>query len=212
MDTATRPPEPPSPGLLGWTHDRVTAPTLEPVTALLRPLLAACAGALLLAGCGGSSSPVAATSPAPASPAAAPSPSASPCPATAATQAWPKSVPSALPVPPTSAMGKETRTKEGLTVLRFSTSQSLRDGVLFLVKELQPAGFTLGRGDAEPTEADVPFTRGQLRGLMKMIAVEPCQTQWVLALQSRQSVVPAATLPPLLPRYTSASPSPLPFG
>ncbi len=194
----------------------MTAPTLEHVTAALRPLLAVVVGALLLSGCSGAEGPATAA-PAVPSPSASPvavvaSPTVAPCPATARTQPWPKTVPAQLPVPPTAVMGKETRTKDGLTVLRFATSQSLTQGVVFLTRALQPAGFTLGRGDAEPTEADVPFSRGPLRGLLKMIADQPCHTQWVLALQTSRAVVPAATLPPLLPQYTSATPTPLPFG
>ncbi len=89
---------------------------------------------------------------------------------------------------------------------------SVRDGVVFLASALQPAGYTLGRGDAEAIEADVPFTKGQLRGLFKMIAEQPCSTQWILALQSATAPAAGATTAPLLPPVTSTSPSPLPFG
>ena len=107
-------------------------------------------------------------------------------------------------------MGTVEKSPDGLTLVRFTTGQSVRDGVVFLARALQPAGYTLGRGDAEAIEADVPFSKGQLRGLLKMIAEEPCRTQWILALQTEPAA--AAQTAPLLPPVTSASPSALPFG
>ncbi len=80
---------------------------------------------------------------------------------------------------------------------------------LFIVFLATAAGYTLGRGDAEAIEADVPFSRGELRGLLKMVAQEPCRTQWILALQTQPAAGQDA---PLLTPVTTASPSPLPFG
>lgn len=138
-------------------------------------------------------------------------PSAPPtCPAADGDARWPAGVPADLPVPPTATIGKAEKSADGLTLVRFTTAQSVRDGVVFLATALQPAGYTLGRGDAEAIEADVPFSKGELRGLLKMIAEEPCRTQWILALQTEPAA--AATTAPLLPPVTSASPSPLPFG
>lgn len=172
--------------------------------------------ALLLAGCSGaqpearkaSPSPVA-PSPAASSPAAALA--AATCPASAPTGRWPAGVPADLPVPPTATMGRVDTNPDGLTLVRFSTRQSVRQGVLFATTALQPAGFALGRGDAEAVEADVPFSRGALRGLLKMIQQDECQTQWVLALQSARPGG-AASPAPLLSPVTPSSPSPLPFG
>jgi hypothetical protein len=142
---------------------------------------------------------------------AAASPSPQVCPdAPSEVTSWPSSVPAELPVPPTAGqLSPETRAAGGLTLLRFTTSQSVRQGVVFLAGALQPAGFTLGRGDAEAAEADVPFSRGDLRGLLKMTAEGPCRTRWVLALATQRAGAPES---PLLPRRSSASPSPLPFG
>jgi hypothetical protein len=178
--------------------------------------LAVLAAVLLVAGCSGGE-------PA-ASPQAAPSASASPtpdagvrrpvtaCPDTGATTGtWPAGVPADLPVPPTAQIGKAETTADGLTLVRFTTSQSVRQGVLFLIQNLQPAGYTLGRGDAEAIEADAPFVKGSLNGLMKMISRAPCRTEWILALQKAGRAKPggAPLLPPVNPQ---ASPSPLPFG
>ncbi len=173
---------------------------------------------VLLSGCSGAS-----PASAPASPAALPSsPAASPaavavtatCPATVPTGTWPAGVPDDLPVPPTAAIAGTTKNPDGLTLVRFSTTQSVRQGVIFLTTALQPAGFTLGRGDAEAIEADVPFSRGALRGLMKMIAQEDCRTNWILALQTAGSAATGGigSPAPLLSPVPRASPSPLPFG
>lgn len=174
------------------------------------------AAALLVAGCsGGGAADL---------PRAAPSPSASPtpdagvrrpvtsCPDTGAeTGRWPAGVPADLPVPPTAQISRTETTPDGLTLVRFTTTQSVRQGVLFLVQNLQPAGYTLGRGDAEAIEADAPFVKGSLNGLMKMIARAPCRTEWILALQKAGRADPggAPLLPPVDPQ---ASPSALPFG
>jgi hypothetical protein len=101
------------------------------------------------------------------------------------------------------------QTKDGLTIVQFTTSTSLRDGVLFIVKRLPAAGYNLGRGDAEPAEADAPFTKGEdLRGVLRGASITLCQTKWVLAV-TRQRL---GTGSPLLPPHQGPSPSPLPFG
>jgi hypothetical protein len=174
------------------------------VTRALPLALVALLGALT--GCGGGGGTSAAAFPQAAASSAGPSP----CPsASTAPVTWPAAVPAELPVPPTTQLAGTERTPEGLVLVRFSTQQSVRDGVLFLVGALQPAGFTLGRGDAEGTEADVPFTRGTTRGLLKMLAQGPCRTSWVLAVQDGGART--ATPGPLLP-HVGRSPSPLPFG
>lgn len=164
------------------------------------------AGLVLLAGCGGSGGAAAA-------PGAARSTTAAQeqdCPAPAAASlTWPASVPADLPTPAGAALTSSSTGNDGLTTVRFSTDQSLQQGVVHLVDMLPSAGFTLGRGDAEAAEADVPFTRGDVRGLFRMVAREPCTTDWVLAVTSAAG---AAAGTPLLPLRPSASTSPLPFG
>lgn len=161
---------------------------------------------VLLAGCSGSAEPAAAPSPTPA--ATAPAVQAQPtCPATPSTLNWPEPVPADLPVPPT-ATGTEVQKRDGgVTVVTFTTAISLRQSVLFLIEQMPEAGYTLARGDAENIEADAPFIKGDVRGVMRMLAVGPCRTDWLMALSTGAS---AGGGTPLLPPRPGASP--LPFG
>jgi hypothetical protein len=166
-------------------------------------------GALLasLTGCsGGSEHALPLPSPSPVSP--------SPLPTCAPTvtkpYTWPKQIPQDLPRLPGVSIESSKRTTDGLFIVQFSTSASLRDGVLFIVKALPKAGYVLGRGDAEPAEADAPFTKGgDLRGVLRGAATGLCQTKWILAV-TRQTQLGTGT--PLLPAHHGPSPSPLPFG
>jgi hypothetical protein len=176
-----------------------------------RLALAAGTALVLLTGCAGSSES--------AQPSPQPSPSASPAavhalptcqPAAATKYAWPQPVPADLPKLPGAALGETKRTADGLTIVRFSTRTSLREGVLFIVRNLPPAGYVLGRGDAEATEADAPFSKGVLRGVLRGISREVCATEWLLAVTRTKPG--AGTGNPLLPMRQGASPSPLPFG
>jgi hypothetical protein len=137
-----------------------------------------------------------------------PSPSPLPtcAPVPAPTYRWPKQIPQELPRMPGAAIESSKTTSDGLFIVLFSTNTSLRDGVLFIVKKLPAAGFQLGRGDAEQTEADAPFNKGDLRGVLRGAAIGVCETKWVLA------VARTARTSPLLPTHTGPSPSPLPFG
>jgi hypothetical protein len=162
----------------------------------------------LVAGCGGSGSARAAAP----SPAATPAPGASVSPCPSAKQdgpplEWPSDVPGDLPKPPGAALGQVSRTPQGLTLVRFSTRASLREGIVFLVGALSPAGYTLGRGDAEAAEADAPFAKEGLRGVYRMVSRGPCETDWLLAVSHGTGGSP------LLPMRTATTgPSPLPFG
>ena len=139
-------------------------------------------------------------------PPATPSPCAVPA---KARFAWPKEVPTDLPQPPGATPGETTRTKDGLTIVRFTTASSLQQSVLFVIQNVQKAGFTVGRGDAEPTEADAPFGRGDLRGIYKMLSREPCSTDWLVAVTRTR---PGGTSPILPTASRGPSSSPLPFG
>jgi hypothetical protein len=86
----------------------------------------------------------------------------------------------------------------------------LRDSVIFVVEHLPKAGYVLGRGDAEATEADAPFLHGSTRGLIRMLQTGLCTTDWLLATVDTQT--PVANSPLLTPHTPSGSPSPLPFG
>ena len=122
---------------------------------------------------------------------------------------WPTEVPKDLPQPPGAVFEKTTRTPEGLTIVRFSTPTSLQESVLFVVRQVQRAGFQLGRGDAEPLEADAPFGRGDLRGVYKMLLHDDCRTDWLVAVTRAR----ATDTSPLLPTPTGVpGRQPLPFG
>jgi hypothetical protein len=139
-----------------------------------------------------------------------PQPTASPCtlPRTKPF-AWPTEVPKDLPQPPSAVFASTQRTPEGLTIVRFSTSQSLQQAVVFVITEVQKAGFTLGRGDAEPAEADAPFGRGDLRGVYKILAQAPCRSEWLVAVTRTKTMSTSPLLP--TPSHGPSS-SPLPFG
>lgn len=168
---------------------------------------------LLLAGCSSGGRPDAAPSPSvEPSPAAPPAVQALPTckPVVTKPYTWPKPVPADLPRLPGVRLGETKQTKDGLTVVRFSTQASLRDGIVFIVKNLPAAGYVLGRGDAEQTEADAPFSKGDLRGVLRGIGRELCATEWLLAITRGQPG--GGTGNPLLPMRPGTSPSPLPFG
>lgn len=166
--------------------------------------------AALLAGCSGSGDPAAAPTPAAASSAPTGALAAPTCEPSSARLDWPDGVPADLPAPPGSTLTEVQERPDGLRVITFSTTGSLRDGVLFVVEQLPAAGFTLARGDAENTEADVPFVKGDVRGVLRMIAVEQCRTDWLMALATTRSGAPGGGGSPLLPPRPDASP--LPFG
>ncbi|HVF21034.1 MAG TPA: hypothetical protein VNA14_12455 [Mycobacteriales bacterium] len=142
-------------------------------------------------------------SPTPAAPTASSCPDAKP----AKPAVWPAEVPDDIPKPASAVIEKVEKTSSGVTVVRFSTESSLREGVLYVVKEFPKVGYTLGRGDAEVTEADAPFQKGTIRGLVRMLAQEQCRTLWLLAI-GREGGGPA----PFAPRSPSNGASPLPFG
>lgn len=172
------------------------------------------AAGLLLTGCASGGGPVAAPSDSggPPPPTATASPTGASCPAVTRPRfAWPRPVPADLPQPPGSTY-TSTTTRDKLTLVRFSSAHSLRESVLFVVHALPATGYTLGRGDAEPAEADAPFAKGDVRGVMKMLVGGPCTTKWLV-------VVTRAKLPgsgsPLLPTPAhppGSTPTPLPFG
>lgn len=139
-----------------------------------------------------------------------PAPTLSPCPVVKKAKfRWPVEVPVDLPQPPAATLGPVSRTKDGLTIVRFSTQSSLQQSVLFVVNEVQKAGFTVGRGDAEPAEADAPFGRGDLRGIYKMLAKAECATDWLVAVTHTR----AGGGSPILPTASRGpSSQPLPFG
>jgi len=123
---------------------------------------------------------------------------------------WPAGVPASLPKPANATI-LSTTTSGNVHITKFTTPTPLRDSVLFVVGKLPKAGYVLGRGDAEAAEADAPFMspNGQTRGLLRMVELGACQTEWLLASVKAQA---APGTSPLLPPHATPSPSPLPFG
>ena len=166
-------------------------------------------GSLLLAGACGGSGTSASPTPQPTF-SQAPPPTVVPCASVARSKfTWPVEVPADLPQPPSATLGATTRTKDGMTIVRFSTETSLQQSVLFVVKEVQKAGFSLGRGDAEPAEADAPFGRGEVRGIYKMLTRDTCKTDWLVAVTRTR---PGNGSPILPTASRGPSSAPLPFG
>lgn len=166
--------------------------------------------AAVLAGAAASLTACGSGSPSTAAP--TPTPAAS-CPAArTAPVSWPGIVPTDLPKPPTAVMTGET-VQDKIVYLRFTTSTSLREGLLFVLRELPRAGYTIGRGDAEVTEADVPFTGPTILAAMRLTANGRCSTTWILAV-ARRTTPTGNVLQPgsLIPHTTPVSASPLPFG
>jgi hypothetical protein len=164
------------------------------------------AGALLLSGCSGGSS---SADPRPTPPVSTTAP-ACPQPTDPKPTNWPAIVPDDLPKPPNATIDSADTTPDGVHVVKFTTPQSLREAVLFVVQELPKAGYVLGRGDAEAAEADAPFVHNDTRGLVRMVVTGECRTQWLLA--TVDTAAPGSGSP-LLPQHSpSGSPSPLPFG
>jgi hypothetical protein len=173
-----------------------------------RTALVALGALLLLTGCSGGSDHKAL--PQPSTVPFSPSPLPTCGPTISKPYRWPAQIPQDLPRIPGASIESSKRTVDGLFIVQFSTAASLRDGVLFIVRALPKAGYVLGRGDAEPAEADAPFTKGSdLRGVLRGAAIGLCQTKWVLAV-TRQAQSGTGT--PLLPVHHGPSPSPLPFG
>jgi hypothetical protein len=174
----------------------------------MKRLLPALGALLFVSACGGSS-PTVAVNANPTAPAGT-QPTAAACPTvTKAKFTWPVEVPADLPQPPAATLGETSKTKDGMTIVKFSTASSLQQSVLFVVKEVQKAGFTIGRGDAEPAEADAPFGRGDLRGIYKMLVRDACTTDWLVAVTRTR---PGGGSPILPTASRGPSSAPLPFG
>ena len=137
-----------------------------------------------------------------------------PCPTPAAAKApkWPVWLPKDMPKPANATImpGGVSVTTDGVHIVKFTTPGSLRDSVLFIVHTYPKAGYALGRGDAESTEADAPFAHGQIRGVTRISSINNCKTLWLTATVNVNNQ-PGQT-PIIAPHTPSSSPSPLPFG
>lgn len=172
---------------------------------LLAPAVAACC---VLAACTGETS-----GPPAAGPTGQPKPTAQPtneCPVPPPSkETWPREVPPIVPMAPGLKIEKVDRSKGNVVQVRATVPMSISDSVRYLVREFPKAGFTLGRGDAERSEVDAPFQRGEaLRGLVRVFALpnQLCQTLWLYAVvQNTNAPYDISYTPP-------PSSTPLPFG
>src|SRR3954447_25559532 len=163
-----------------------------------------------VAGCNGSSSS-AAPSPRPVVTSACPSATPTSPPASAAMSKLLRNVPFGLPMPENITPADTSTTSDGIQVVKFTTPSSLRDAVIFMVQRYPKAGYVVGRGDAEATEADAPFIKGSVRGLTRVASLQTCQTLWLIASVPTKGGG-GGTSPLLSPHPTSSQTSSLPFG
>jgi len=175
-----------------------------------RGAIAAAAGigliAVMAGGCGSSGGSPAATSSGSGSPQAeAPgnAPLQCPSPAAAPAPSWPPQLPADLPKPSPATVVKAFDRGRGVRQAEFVVPRSLRDEVIFVLHQLPAAGYRLGDGDAERTEADTPFAHGSTHGLIRLSALGPCRTQWTVVTVTRG----ASPSGPLLPSHADPSDS-----
>ena len=140
-----------------------------------------------------------------------PAVTASPSATSAAAEKILRSLPFDLPIPPQATPVGAMTTADGVRVVRYMTPTSLRDSVLFILQRYQKAGYVIGRGDAEPTEADAPWVHSTTRGLTRVAAVQQCQTLWLVAVVDAKGTT-GSNSPLLSPHPTSSTTSSLPFG
>lgn len=165
-----------------------------------------------LAGCGGSSSgPSAGASPRPIPTPTCPSATTTPSPSSSHLANALSKVPFDLPMPDNITVVDASTTQDGIQVVKFTTPTTLRQAVLFIVDRYPKAGYILGRGDAEATEADAPFVKNKTRGLTRLASLEACQTLWLIATVATTGNQ-GGTSPLLSPHPTSSQTSALPFG
>ena len=105
------------------------------------------------------------------------------CPSSSATPAaWGSDVPADLPRLAGMEVtgGDETA---GVQHVTFTAPSSFSDAVAFYLQQLPAAGFRLGTGDSEESEADIPFDKGGQQFSLKLRGVpDPCQTQGLLSI------------------------------
>lgn len=126
-----------------------------------------------------------------------------------ADEGWPPDVPTVVPRPGGLKVQRVDKSQGNVTQVRSTVPMSVREALVWIVREFPAAGFTLGRGDAEATEVDAPFQRGDaLRGLVRVFLVPGnlCQTLWLYA------VVRNANAPYDIGYTPPPSSTPLPFG
>ena len=121
-----------------------------------------------------------------------------------------RKLPFDLPMPDNISVVDATTTSDGIQVVKFTTPTTLRQAVLFIVDRYPKAGYVLGRGDAEASEADAPFVKSKVRGITRLTSLGTCKTLWLV--ESVTTTGTAGTSPILSPHPTSSQTSAPPFG
>jgi hypothetical protein len=168
----------------------------------------AATAAALLSGCAAGSTRPPPPAPSPTSVNANQQHSAPACPpARGPAASWPTGFPKDFPTLPSLSLGTVENNPSGIKIAEWSSPVDLRSAVLFAVQALPKAGFVIGRGDAELYEADIPFARANVRGLLRIDAASECSVYGFLAVEQISPGGPVTLLPP----HHGTSPSPLPF-
>jgi hypothetical protein len=94
--------------------------------------------------------------------------------------AWPRGVPAGVPLPAGSSIDSNTSVS-GIQRVQFELTMSFGDSVRYYLAQLPRHGFTLGAGDSEAAEADIPFQNDSRELSLKLGGLaDPCQTEGVL--------------------------------
>jgi hypothetical protein len=83
-----------------------------------------------------------------------------------------------LPLPRGATLSTVRTLASGFILVQFTSPSSLRDSLLFAITALQSAGYTVGRGIVGPVEIHLPFTRDGKPGVVRLIAMNACNTSW----------------------------------
>lgn len=76
----------------------------------------------------------------------------------------------------------------GVQHVYFSVPMSFTDSVKFYLAELPRAGFVVGTGDSEESEADIPFDDGGQQFSLKLRGVpDPCRTDGLLTVGAAET-------------------------
>ena len=101
-----------------------------------------------------------------------------------ASDAWPALAPAGLPVP--KGLHIVSVQRKPNAVIRFTVPDDFHTTVRYLLDALPAAGFTLGTGDSEAEEADIPLSRGNMHASIKVNDAGTCLTDGLLALAAEQ--------------------------
>ncbi len=101
---------------------------------------------------------------------------------------WPAKVPRDFPKPPGATLTAvkqlpptTSRARSGV-VVSLTVPAGLREEILYVNRTLPATHFVLGRGDSEQEEADIPFSRADVTGQLRLRRGTPCSTTWILTV------------------------------